>query len=66
MLTVAPDTNDTVLKLMSSPEVPTVQSMIVVPAEVAIRAHDAVPVAFGVTAAPIPDQVREAADDGQH
>ena len=43
--TVAPETKDTVLKLMSSPEVPTVTSICVVPAPLAIRAQAAVPVA---------------------
>lgn len=41
----APVTKATVLKLISSPDVPTVTSILVVPPDVAIRAHVAVPVA---------------------
>ena len=41
----APATKATVLKLISSPDVPTVTSILVVPPDVAIRAHVAVPVA---------------------
>jgi hypothetical protein len=62
MAIVAPAVKMLVLKLMSSPEVPTVQSRITVPPEVSQRAHVAVP----LLSADVSDVMAEAVAVRQH